>query len=491
MKRSPWRHFKNKWFIMGAAIVAIVGLVLWRNGQPQPPKFDAAVAVTGDVVETVSVTGTIMPMDKADLAFQKSGAVAAVYVRVGDPVKKGDRLAMLDDRNDRAALAATQATHDDAARALTPQELAVQQTALDNAKKDAVNAAHDGFTKAQSALFNYTDGFYSNPQSSNPTLSIHTDTYNTQLIMNKGRLDATDALNHWSADLSAKDIDPTTLISKARGYASAIKSFMADLSVIVNALSPNNSSLSQAAINAYVASMNSGLTALNAAIDAISAAQASLSAAKSNYDLKLSGSSSQSIAALSAKVSQAQAALDQDVLVSPIAGIVAKADPNVGEFVSAGQGAFTVQNSAFKIEAHVPEADIAKISFGDAASSTLDAYGSDLDFPAQVSSIDPAEIVLEGVPTYKVTFLFVNPDNRIRSGMTANLDIHTRERHGVLTVPYRAVTDTKGSKTVRLVSADGLSFVPVPVTVGLKGSDGLIEILSGISEGDRVVTYVK
>ena len=53
----------------------------------------------------------------------------------------------------------------------------------------------------------------------------------------------------------------------------------------------------------------------------------------------------------------------------------------------------------------MPEADIAKVAIGDLASSTLDAYGSYVDFPAQVTMIDPAETVIEGVPTYKVTLV--------------------------------------------------------------------------------------
>jgi len=111
--------------------------------------------------------------------------------------------------------------------------------------------------------------------------------------------------------------------------------------------------------------------------------------------------------------------------------------------------------------------------------------------PAHVIAVDPAETVLEGVPTYKVTLVFDAPDTRIRSGMTANLDILTHERSGVLEIPFRAIVDDAGNKTVRVVSADGKSYTSVPVTVGLKGSTGTIEVLSGLSAGDKVVTYVK
>jgi HlyD family secretion protein len=266
----------------------------------------------------------------------------------------------------------------------------------------------------------------------------------------------TDALNAWSASLTgATAANASTIIAKASSNAAIIKDFMTLLAASVNSLSTANSGMSQSAINAFVATMNSGFSTLNAAIDLISSAQTGLNSAQSSYDLKLSGNSSQSIAAQAAKVAGARAALAQDILTSPIDGIVTRAEPHVGEFAAAGQSGFAVQNSNFKIEARVPEADIAKISVDNLASSTLDAYGSYVDFPAKVTAVDPAETVIEGVPTYKVTLSFVQPDTRIRSGMTANLDILTRERRNVLKIPYRAVMKDGGADTVRLVGADG------------------------------------
>jgi len=231
---------------------------------------------------------------------------------------------------------------------------------------------------------------------------------------------------------------------------------------------------------------------LNTAMDTGTGAETALSQAQSNYDLRLAGNSVQSIASQQAKVDQARASVDDDNIISPIDGVVTKADPNVGEFVAAGQSGFAVENDGgFKIEAYVPEADIAKVAVGDMASSTLDAYGAYVDFPAKVITIDPAETVLQGVPTYKVTLLFVNVDGRVRSGMTSNLEILTHQVVGVIEIPYRSLVVTSTSTTVRIVSTDGKSYVSSPVTVGLKGSDGTIEVTSGLNVGDKVVTYVK
>ena len=487
MKKSHWRHLKNKWVIIGLVIVVIIaGYYFTHRGSA--PTFQSTSAAIGDVIEQVSVTGTVSPVDKAALAFEKSGVISRIYVKVGDTVKAGDPIATLDSANDAAALTSAQATLADLSRSLTPQELAVQQTALANAQKDSLNAAHDGYVKAQGAIFNYTDTFFTNPQSANPVINVRTQSANIQLSIDNERVSITDVLNQWSAELTMSD--PVKLIGDAHSRLMKIKAFMNDLATNINDLNPGNSGMAQQQIDTVVATMNNGLSALNAAIDSVSAAQTELSTAQSNYDLKLSGNSSQSIAAQAEKVAQAQAQLAEDTISSPIDGIVTKADPNVGEFAAAGQSGFAVQNSGFKVEAFVPEADIAKVAVSDMASSTLDAYGSYVDFPAKVTMIDPAETVLEGVPTYKVTLQFVSPDARIRSGMTANLEILTHQASGVLEIPYRAIAITATSTTVRLVSKDGKSYAAVPIVTGLKGSDGTIEVVSGLTAGDKVVTYV-
>jgi RND family efflux transporter MFP subunit len=390
-------------------------------------------------------------------------------------------------------------------RSLTPTEYAADQSAVNtasttiaNALKDAVNAIHTGYVQAQSAVVNYGDIFFANPQSANPVINIRTQSNTTSLSIDNERMAISTVLGQWQSDAGAATADAATeLIINAEGYLSSIKNYLNDLSVIVNNLNPGDSGLSQSIIDTDVATINTALSTLNQAIATISSADTELknassayTQAQSNFALQQAGSSADAIAAEAAKVAQAQALLSEDTITSPIDGIVTQEDPNVGEFASPGQGGFAVQNSGFKIEAYVPEADIAKVTVGDLASTTLDAYGAFVDFPAKVISIDPAETVLEGVPTYKVTLQFVTSDSRIRSGMTANLEILTHMVAGVVEIPYRALTITSTSTSVRLVSGDGKSYKAVPVMTGLKGSDGTIEVTSGLNVGDKVVTYV-
>ena len=501
------KYIKNKYTIISVIVVVVIILYLVFS-RTKPTTFDFALATVGDITERVGVTGKVYPTEKADLAFEKSGKVVSIKFKVGDKVKKGDVLANLDSSGDRASLNSALAKLADITRGLNEPELALEQSkintasiSLSNAKRDAINAARSALDLTRTAINNYADVLFDNPQSANPTINVRTPSQVTQVSITADRVRVSEILNKWKTDLeqATSTDNASSLIISANTNEIFIKSFMDKLSVIVNDLNTSNSGLSRAAIDSHVTSINSGLSSLNQAITTVSSAKSVLENATSNYDqiynnylLKNSGSSIESVESQKAVVENYKIELQKNTLVSPIDGIVTKSEPDVGEFVSPGTVAFSViSEDDYKIEAYVPEADIAKVTIGDFASTTLDAYGQNIDFPSVVMAVDPAETIIEGVPTYRVVLNFINKDSRIKSGMTANLDILTNEKRGVIVVPSRSVITENDNKVLRIVSADGKSFNSVPVVSGLKGSDAMIEIISGINVGDKVVTYVK
>ncbi|HJN62222.1 MAG TPA: hypothetical protein QGH92_01300, partial [Candidatus Parcubacteria bacterium] len=97
--------------------------------------------------------------------------------------------------------------------------------------------------------------------------------------------------------------------------------------------------------------------------------------------------------------------------------------------------------------------------------------------------------IVDGVATYKVTFQFIEDDERIKSGMTANIDITSDNRENVIAVPQRSIIRKNGDKFVRIL--DGNNVKEIKVETGLYGSDGNIEIIRGINEGDKVITFIE
>lgn len=181
------------------------------------------------------------------------------------------------------------------------------------------------------------------------------------------------------------------------------------------------------------------------------------------------------------------AQIDQSRVIAPMDGVLSKLDARVGETTLAGKLIGRVSGpGAYIIEADVPEADIASVAVGKRATVAFDALSSDEIFEATVSSIDPAANVVQDVIYYTITLSLENQDDRLKEGMSADIDIRISERMQVLTVPYRALIRDGNQAFVEIAKSDTESERR-EVTIGVEGDDGTIEILSGVSEGEQVI----
>jgi len=142
----------------------------------------------------------------------------------------------------------------------------------------------------------------------------------------------------------------------------------------------------------------------------------------------------------------------------------------------------------FEIQTYVSEADIAKIKVGQPAIISLDAYGNQTKFDATVTAVDPAETIANGFPTYKTTLQFVKEDERIKSGMTANVGISTATKLNVVIIPVSAIISKNNDKFV-LVDTGQPSPDQRKIETGLVGDNGQVEVISGLGQGDRVVNF--
>lgn len=183
--------------------------------------------------------------------------------------------------------------------------------------------------------------------------------------------------------------------------------------------------------------------------------------------------------------------IDERVLRAPYDGWISQVDGRKDEVVSLGSPIVRlVQGDQYYIEARVPESDIIKIALGMEAMVTFDALSSEDVFLARVVEIDPAASVVQDVVSYKAKFQLEKNDTRLREGMTADIDIETAKRTGVLTVPFRALSKEGGRYYAEVQQSEGI-FERVEVTIGLEGDEGTIEVKTGLKEGDIVTIGAK
>lgn len=224
-----------------------------------------------------------------------------------------------------------------------------------------------------------------------------------------------------------------------------------------------------------------------------------LDTAKFNYDTALS------------TLSEAESDVAETVITAPMDGVVVGEPKTVGTMAVQGNSNPTVimriaDTANKQILAQVDETDIGKVQVGQEATFTVDAY-TDRTFTARVTKISQTDTSntwdtnsstssssssssssSASVIYYYVTLDVNDPDDVLKLGMTARVDITTSEKQDALVVPIAALkTNDSGSYVVR-VNNDGTTE-QVPVKTGIYSSD-YVEILSGLTEGDKVsITY--
>jgi macrolide-specific efflux system membrane fusion protein len=176
------------------------------------------------------------------------------------------------------------------------------------------------------------------------------------------------------------------------------------------------------------------------------------------------------------------------VLVAPASGTVSAVNGAVGEAVaSGGDGFITLVNlGTLQVKAAFSETDAAKVQVGQTATVSFDALTGQT-FTGKVVAIDAASTVTSNVVTYNATVALDSSSPQVKVGMTASVDVTVAQKDDVLVLPASALSGRGDTAAVTVRTADGDE--ERQVTVGLRGDDS-VEIVSGLSEGDVVVTKV-
>jgi RND family efflux transporter MFP subunit len=171
---------------------------------------------------------------------------------------------------------------------------------------------------------------------------------------------------------------------------------------------------------------------------------------------------------------------------APISGIVASVSTQEGETVAAAFTAPTfvtiIADNSLQLVAMVDETDIANVRSGNPVRFTVDSYPS-RDFPGIVESIAPKATTVSGVVNYEVTITIRKDAQLLKPDMTANVSVRTAQ-HRALLLPAPAVQRDSEQSFVYVPGRNGPDRKPV--VAGSKEA-GMIEIKTGISQGDEVL----
>ena len=196
-----------------------------------------------------------------------------------------------------------------------------------------------------------------------------------------------------------------------------------------------------------------------------------------------------------ARIAVTEANLDKTRLVAPFDGVVAEINGELNEYVTPSPiGIATppaidlIANDCFYLTAPIDEVDVASISLEQAARITLDAFGAQ-EFAGRVRRI--ADYVLDvekQARTVDVEVEFVNRADieHLLAGYSADVEIILAVNEETLRIPSEAVV---AEKYVYLLNSEETLLVKTEFEPGMSNWD-FTEVLSGLEEGDLVVTSV-
>ncbi|MEJ2695740.1 MAG: efflux RND transporter periplasmic adaptor subunit [Candidatus Sulfobium sp.] len=172
------------------------------------------------------------------------------------------------------------------------------------------------------------------------------------------------------------------------------------------------------------------------------------------------------------------------ILRSPTHGIVIDKKVLAGMKVTPGMELYTIADiSNIWVMGSIYEYELPFIRTGQEAEITL-PYEPGVVYKGRVSFIYP--YLQAATRTVQIRMDFKNPGFRLKPDMYVNVAITTKVGENVLQVPDNAVIRT-GTKNIVIIALGGGKFMPRDVVLGAEGQ-GVVEIKSGLTKGEKVVT---
>jgi RND family efflux transporter MFP subunit len=455
----------RKWtlYIIVAALILGGGgwLILQRqsaNSAVSNQPAETALVQRGNLSITVEAAGSLAASTEFTLAFPVAGNLYEVPITEGQPVKKGDVLARLEENIQ--AEADFQSLFTDAG--IAQSEL----TAINS--QEALIYAIDDLVYLIGVDAYYWEKQLAQTEERLATLNQDTNATVEQKIEAQKEVDEARNWRNYYRELNISKLEKEYKVFKTITRKGNVRHIF--LYNILDTVSDSDLLLAYANLDDAKTLLHDAEAALKIVKSGPSALQSPLIALGSEM----------------ARLEKNRLNMENTRLTSPTDGVVTALNFQTGEYVTPGKPVAVIGNlTNLEAEVNLDETDTPRIQTGMMVVVSVDAFPGQ-QLTGQVTEIALSANVQSGVVLYPVTVRLDPTDLPLRSGMTVNTTFPVEKRIDTLLVPYRAVETEGGQAYVTRVTASGSERVAV--TLGLI-TDTQVEILSGINEGDVVTVF--
>ncbi len=429
------------WFFIAVVLVGgVYGYYRWRQAQQSSSldNLQKTPAVRGGLTATIGATGQVRSKQTASLSWKTSGAVADTFYSVGDEVKAGDKLAEL-------------------VQTSLPQPVILAQADLETAQR----ALDDLYTNAETARVQSLQSIASFARA---VKEAQYQLDNFTVPDEQARLQPMEAFDEMNArlDRARQNFEPYKFFPSGDSTREDLKEKL---------------DTAQSDFNVAVKRLDYTY--------ALETAKANLDKARKDFERWKDGPRPEEVAAAKARISAAQATLSQAWIEAPFSGTITFVEPQPGDLVSPGSPAFRLDDlGSLLVDLAVSEIDINQIATGQKVTLSFDAIRNKV-YDGVVTSVDRVGSSNQGVVDFNVTVELTNPDEQVKPGMTAAVNVVVSQLSDVLLVPNRAVRFKNGDQVVYLLR-DG-QVVPIVIQLGAS-SDTDSQVVDGeLKLGDQII----
>lgn len=512
-------YFAAHKIISSVILIAIVALVYFGykkfTSVAGESRYLTAKVEIGTIITSVSGTGQVSSLNQIDIKPKVSGDVIYITAKNGDALKAGSLIAQIDTKDAQKSVRDAEISLESAKIAL--EKLKIQKSS-ENMNADLIRAYDDGFNVVSDTFLDL------------PSIITGLDTVLAEdnLSENSARINGKIAQNFRDLAESSYYATEKSFTASRKFYRTLnYNSSPSDIEKIIEETYQTTKLVSEAIKNLrnfvdymaedatrstdFVSTQDTLSTYTNTNgghFDKLVTIKTTIQEYKDAFP-----DSSLDIKSEEITVQQKENALQdaKDKLAdyfirSPFAGTITAINIKKGDTVSSSTAVATIITTKQIAEISLNEIDVAKIKIGQKTTLTFDAVPN-LTISGNVAEIDSVGTVSQGVVTYNVKIDFDTEDERVKPGMSVSSAIVTDVKQNVLVVPNSAVKSLPsrqagqaGTSYIEMFDAplapptDGLigslsKITPnkIPVEVGLF-NDSQTEIISGIKEGDEIVT---
>ena len=496
------RKRKKGWIVVLLLILAGAGYFLYTSvtgNANAAPLIRYTDLSRGDLRNVVSVKGNVQSDVKRNVYSTLTLMVKSVDVSVGDAVREGQILCLLD-KEDLELNIEQQNAELNASIQSSDKQIESNEQIYNDAAENLRSGTNAQILSAEAAV--------RNAQVSLETAQSNYDNllYDYTNGTSASRLSAESAANSALIDLENRErdyennkvlyaagaISQDALIQMENALTSAQTRYDDALTSLENTKVSEERAVEQSRN-----SLRSAQTAYNNALTSLSSAQNSAEQELARYESNVETSRiGANIESREIALKKLEKQLIDSEIRSPVDGVVTAVYANEG---SAGTGLlFVIEDpDNLKISIKVKEYDTGKLYPGMPVVIKSDAI-ADAEYAGTLAKIDPAAVKNAMGDTDTISDIEFgaevsvdSADTQLRIGMNARLDIIIEQRDDVFYVPFDTITEDESGNSIVYIVEDieegGAVAKAIPVTIGLE-TDFYIEISgAGLAEGSRVI----